>query len=153
MTYKPDETPEVVPELDENASLEDWYIRANQGHSMATVDKVELVPLTTLDQFPANVVHGTSNQAWPKIKGSGLSRMNRLHIHMAGGRLGEEGIISGMRASSQVYIYIDVAKALESGIPFFKSANNVILSPGNENGFIPSELFLKVENAAGERIS
>lgn len=79
--------------------------------------------------------------------------MNRLHIHMAGGRLGEDGVISGMRASSQVYIYIDIPKALEAGIPFFKSSNNVILSPGNAEGFIPASLFLKIADAAGHRIN
>lgn len=141
-----------IPEITSNSVLDDWYIRANQGHSITTVDKVELVSLTTLADFPSNVVHGTNNQAWKKIKTTGLSRMNRLHIHMAGGRLGEDGIISGMRANSQVYIYIDIPKALEAGIPFFKSSNNVILSPGNAEGFIPASFFLKIEDAAGQPI-
>lgn len=152
LSYKPGETPKVIPEITSDSAVENWYIRANQGHSMVTVDKVELVPLTSLANFPVNVVHGTSMQAWTKIKNTGLSRMNRLHIHMAGGRLGEEGIISGMRANSQVYIYIDYTKALEAEIAFFKSANNVILSAGNQDGLIPPELFLKVENADGDVI-
>lgn len=43
---------------------------------------------------------------------------------------------TGMRNSCEVLISIDTVKALAGGIKFFKSANNVILSPGNEEGFI-----------------
>lgn len=152
LTYKPDENLDSDRELKEGENLEDWFIRANQGHSMETVDKVELVPLTQVESFPRNIVHGTSRKAWTKIKESGLSKMNRLHIHMAGGLLGDEGVTSGMRASSEVFIYVDAKKAVDAGIPFFKSSNNVILSPGNAEGIIPVEYFLKVENSSGQPI-
>lgn len=115
--------------------------------------EVELTPLLTFADFPPVVVHGTRSAVWPAIKSTGLSRMNRVHIHMASGRPGDEGVISGMRASSQVFIYINVQKALASGIQFFKSENGVILSPGNESGVIPVDCFLKVENAHGEIIN
>lgn len=150
LTYKPDEPSATKPELTNTDNLNDWYIRANQGHSMETVDKVELLPLTSVDQFPAAVVHGTSRKAWSAIKTTGLSKMNRLHIHMAGGRLGDDGVISGMRANAEVFIYIDVKKALDAGISFSKSANNVILSAGNAQGLIPTQCFLKVEDKAGK---
>ena len=39
--------------------------------------------------------------------------MNRTHIHFAPGLPKESGVISGMRASAQVYIYIDMEKALK----------------------------------------
>ena len=38
------------------------------------------------------------------------------------------------------------------GLKFFVSSNNVILSPGNENGCIPTRYFRLVENHRGERI-
>ena len=47
--------------------------------------------------------------------------MKRNHIHFAAGELGTDGVISGMRSSAQVYIYIDVHKAMENGIQFFRS--------------------------------
>lgn len=70
--------------------------------------------------------------------------MNRLHIHFARGLPNDNRVISGMRKSVQIYIYIDLRKAVNDGIPFYVSANNVILSPGNANGIIESKYFLKV---------
>ena len=46
----------------------------------------------------------------------------------------------------QVYIYIDVHKAMSEGLVFFRSANNVILSPGNEEGTIETKYFKTVKN-------
>jgi hypothetical protein len=37
-------------------------------------------------------------------------------------------------------------------LKFFVSTNNVILSPGNENGYIPTRYFRLVENRAGEKL-
>ena len=39
--------------------------------------------------------------------------MNRNHIHFASGLLGENGVISGMRSSCEICIYIDLEKALK----------------------------------------
>lgn len=47
-----------------------------------------------------------------KIGEQGLSKMNRNHIHMAHGLLGEDGVISGMRQRCDLYIHIDTAKAV-----------------------------------------
>ena len=51
----------------------------------------------------------------------------------------------GMRANSQVLVYVDVPKAMGAGLKFYLSANGVVLTEGNENGFIPTELFERVE--------
>ncbi|CAO3581313.1 unnamed protein product [Absidia cylindrospora] len=101
-----------------------WYIRANQGHSLAQVDNVELTRETNpLDP----VIHGTTKKNWLLIQQSqGLSKMNRNHIHCAVGLPGDEFVISGMRSSSQVLIYIDMDKALQDDIAFYQSSNNVI---------------------------
>lgn len=143
-----------VPTEDQvtNTTVQDWYIRANQGHSLTTV-KVAFKPLRALEDFPVAegsehpfVIHGTNSSAWSTIqKTAGLSRMNRTHIHMASGLFGEDHVVSGMRKKANVYIYIDIPKALEAGIPFELSANGVILSSGNDQGFIPKELFLHVK--------
>lgn len=52
-----------------------------------------------------------------------------------------------MRSDAQVFIYIDLTKAIEAGINFSKSSNNVILSSGNLNGVIEPLYFLKVIDA------
>jgi len=73
--------------------------------------------------------------------------MNRQHIHLAQGLADELGVISGMRKSSSVLIFLDVARALHAGIKFYISANEVVLTPGNERGFVPPEFFSRVEAA------
>ena len=63
------------------------------------------------DECPV-AIHGTYLRNLSNIQKIGLSRMERNHIHLAAGEPGTEGVISGMRQSAQVYIYIDVAKAM-----------------------------------------
>ena len=127
------------------------YIRANQGHTADGIDANAL--LTPIDADGAKalgeVVHGTYHSAWPSIVDSGgLHRMARHHIHLAKGMPGEQGVISGMRKSSEVYIWVDVAKAVASGIPFFTSQNGVVLTAGRESdGILPLEMFSKVVDA------
>jgi 2'-phosphotransferase len=131
-----------------------WWIRANQGHSIA-VPELELQEIdeASAAQYPC-VVHGTYFAAWDVIKESvGLSRMARRHVHLAVGVPGEGHVISGMRSSSQVYVYIDMLAALRDGFRFFISTNGVILTPGDENGFLPRRYFSKVTDAAGRVIS
>ena len=121
----------------------------------------------------SKVIHGTNFKAWNEIQRTGLNKMKRNHIHFAAGEPGSEGVISGMRATAQVtstnqeakiftvtnqrvtifnyyffqvYIYIDVHKAMSDGLVFFRSANNVILSPGNEEGTIETKYFKTVKN-------
>lgn len=73
--------------------------------------------------------------------------MYRNHIHFAPGLPKDNNVISGMRSNCEIYIYIDVNSALASGLKFYKSSNNVILSPGNSQGFIEVKYFYKVIDA------
>ncbi|XP_052701513.1 uncharacterized protein LOC128178411 isoform X2 [Crassostrea angulata] len=116
---------------DENGRLK---IRANQGHSVE-VDGLELTPITDPSEAP-EVIHGTYLKSWDIIKNQGLNKMGRNHIHFAAGEPGENGVISGMRSSCEVIIKLNMEKALKDGLKFFRSANNVILSPGDADGFI-----------------
>jgi len=120
------------------------YIRANQGHSMKSV-KIELLEIKSHLEIPI-CIHGTYSKNINNIKKLGLSKMNRNHIHMASG-LPENGqIISGMRKSCDTIIWIDVEKAMLNGIKFYKSENDVILSPGNSEGIIPFTFIKKITN-------
>lgn len=56
-----------------------------------------------------------------------------------------------MRTSSTVLIFINVKEALASGIEFFVSANNVVLSPGDTTGHIPASLFERVTGRFGKK--
>jgi 2'-phosphotransferase len=46
-----------------------------------------------------------------------------------------------------VLIYIDVDKAISAGIDFFVSANSVVLTEGDEWGYLRPQFFSLVENA------
>lgn len=124
-------------------------IRAVQGHTVE-VD-VGLIPLT-LATLPEVIVHGTYQQAWDQIKTSGLNKMKRQHIHMASGLPKDSGVISGMRTSSQVYIYIDGTQLLKDSIPLFIAKNGAILSPGMD-GVIESRYFTRVTDSQGNNLS
>ena len=106
-------------------------IRANQGHSMAVVDPHQLLVVITDPTEVPICIHGTYLAAWELIKTSGLDRMGRNEIHMASGLPGDDAVKSGIRSGVEVLVYVDVARAMEqAAIPFFRSANGVILTPG-----------------------
>ncbi|KAJ6580970.1 phosphotransferase KptA/Tpt1 [Mycena capillaripes] len=126
---------------------ESWWIRANQGHSMSEIS-IELKPITSASEIPM-AVHGTSMNAWRAIGKHGLSRMSRNHIHLAQGFVGD--VISGMRSSSQVLIFINVARALDADIKFYLSSNGVVLTPGNDKGFLEPRFFSQVKHANAHR--
>jgi 2'-phosphotransferase len=123
------------------------YIRANQGHSGSVAEKIDpeqlLIEIDSPDKIPC-VVHGTFSQNWESISRTGLNKMSRQMIHFASGLPENREVISGMRKSCDVYIYIDAASAMAAGIKFFISSNGVILSEGID-GIIAPEYFAKVE--------
>ncbi|KAK7194184.1 phosphotransferase [Novymonas esmeraldas] len=105
------------------------YIAAAQGHSMDGVEP-DLRALTTAAEVPV-AVHGTYWDAWKAIQQCGyLSPMTRQHIHFAKGLVGDAEVISGMRHSAQVLVYLDTAAALADGVALYESSNGVVLTPG-----------------------
>ncbi|KAI8353733.1 putative tRNA 2'-phosphotransferase [Mortierella sp. GBAus27b] len=128
-------------------------IRAVQGHSIEEVAELGFEEITDAAQIPT-AVHGTMFSKWRLIHEHGLSKMNRNHIHLAIGLPGEIGVISGMRNNTDLYIYINTAKAIQDGIKFYKTSNNVILSDGKDgDGIIPPRYFVKVQRSSGELIN
>lgn len=121
-----------------------WEIKANQGHSIAGVNELNLKPVLEAN---FDIIHGTYLDKWNIIRTSGLSRMTRNHIHLAKGT----NATSGYRKSSQIFIYIDFHKAVQDGITFYESENGVILSSGN-NGILDPKYFKKVVSKNGEII-
>lgn len=118
------------------------YIRAVQGHTIANINP-DLIRINDPADIPI-VVHGTNLAAYNMIKDSGLSRMDRSHIHFAHGTLDDTTVISGMRKTANVMIYIDVVSAMTAGIIFYRSLNGVILSDGID-GIIEPKYFSKVD--------
>jgi len=146
LVYEGEATASSTADLqqDSEADMRSWWIRANQGHSMKAI-QLDLKPILSAAEIPM-AVHGTTLRAWENIRSEGLSKMNRNHIHLAQGVPGDM-VISGMRSSSQVLIYVDVDKAISAGIKFYISANGVVLTEGDERGYLRPEFFSLVENA------
>ena len=55
-----------------------------------------------------------------------------------------------MRNTSKIFIYVDVQKALDAGINFYMSSNGVVLSDGDQTGYIRPRFFKEVRNVKGE---
>jgi 2'-phosphotransferase len=108
-----------------------WMIGANQGHSKEIGEQINTDKLMEKITEPVELcVHGTYTKFINSIKQSGLNKMSRTHIHMATGYPTDSQVISGARGSSEVFIVIDMEKALADGIEFYRSANGVILTSG-----------------------
>jgi len=128
-------------------------IRAVQGHSIKVVQDEQLLRRMSAedDDLPPLCVHGTYRRYFDSIKAKGLlagggqGQGFRNHVHFAPFEPGDKRVISGMRYDCEVAIWIDLKKALEDGLPFYMSANQVILSPGID-GHIDIKYFLQAKD-------
>ena len=102
-------------------------IRANQGHSKKFNQIIDENSIFTVIENPILCVHGTTYDSFQIIKKEGLKPMGRTHIHCAIGYPNNKNVISGARKTSDIFIEIDMEKAMNDGIKFFISTNNVIL--------------------------
>jgi 2'-phosphotransferase len=128
-------------------------IRASQGHSIRTIDPNLLLTRLSADELRSLpcIVHGTNVDAWKSIEQQGLKTMTRTHIHFATGLPEDDKVISGMRRSATICIYIDPESCIDDGIEFFISANGVILTDGID-GILGTKYFLKVTDSTGNII-
>ena len=138
-------------------------IRANQGHSIATINSDLLLQRLTSDDLLQNygtMVHGTNYAAWDQIQSSGgLHKMQRNHIHFATGishnidGTKNNAVISGMRKSCDVYIYVNIQKCIHDDIFIYKSDNGVLLTAGiNDSGILPIRYFSHVTDSSGSAL-
>jgi 2'-phosphotransferase len=73
-------------------------------------------------------VHGTYRKNLDSILHQGLKRMARLHVHFSSGLPTDGGVISGMRQSVNILIYLDVSMALQGMMLFVYSHKQSIYS-------------------------
>ncbi|XP_073842342.1 tRNA 2'-phosphotransferase [Musca autumnalis] len=121
-----------------------WEIRANQGHSLEEIESDKCLQLIKDVQEVPLAVHGTYYRHWQNIKTMGLKSFQRNHVHFATSDLCSKNT-SGFRSDCQILIYLNVEKIFKECImKLYRSANNVILCSGLEDGTIPTKYFLKV---------
>lgn len=95
-------------------------IRARQGHSVQVdADLMEATP-------PDLLFHGTSVRFLDSIKGQGLKKMNRLHVHLSPNAEIAESV--GKRHGKPCVLIIDAKQMTEDGCKFYLSRNGVWLT-------------------------
>ena len=62
------------------------------------------------------------------------------------------GRIPGLRSGSNVLIKVDMQPAMQDGIKFFCSANDVILTRGNSEGVLSRKYFIDITSLDGKHI-
>jgi len=118
------ETLDVVVETNEKRrfsfSEDHSLIRANQGHSI----KVELglAPLTP----PFTLYHGTAVRFIQSIRGQGLLKGERHHVHLSDNP--QTAIEVGRRYGKPVILIVASERMNKDGHLFFRSANGVWLT-------------------------
>ena len=95
-------------------------IRANQGHSVRSVD-LQLEPV----EPPGELYHGTVAGFLEPIRRLGLSKRSRNHVHLS--RDVETATIVAKRRGKPVILTIASREMFVAGRSFFLSANNVWL--------------------------
>lgn len=132
----------------------DVLVRAVQGHSMKVVEDDSLLQRLSADDpdLPEICVHGTYRRCYEDILKDGLraggsrcGNAKRNHVHFAPFEPGDGRVISGMRYNCEVAIYLNLQMAMSEGVPFFRSTNQVILSPGI-NGIVQAKFFTRVKD-------
>uniref|UniRef100_A0A2P2K221 2'-phosphotransferase n=1 Tax=Rhizophora mucronata TaxID=61149 RepID=A0A2P2K221_RHIMU len=87
--------------LEEDGEL---LIRANQGHTITTVESESLLkPIISAEDIPV-CVHGTYKKNLESILKSGLKRMQRLHVHFSCGLPSDGKVISGKISGNILFV-------------------------------------------------
>lgn len=96
-------------------------IRANQGHSLETVD------LQLKKVQPPNILyHGTVEKFLAPIQQSGLQKMNRQYVHLSATI--ETATSVGSRRGKPIILRVDAGKMYSEGFKFYCSENGVWLT-------------------------
>ena len=104
-------------------------IRANQGHSLKTID------LNLKAQVPPKLLfHGTVERFIPSIRLEGLQKMKRQHVHLSPDN--ETAIKVGSRRGKPIILSIKALEMQTRGYQFYKSENGVWLTDNVPSEFI-----------------
>lgn len=96
-------------------------IRANQGHSLKTID------LDLKAQVPPEFLfHGTVERFIGSIKSKGLQKMKRQHVHLSKDK--ETAVKVGSRRGKPIILTIKSLEMHNEGYQFYKSENGVWLT-------------------------
>lgn len=96
-------------------------IRANQGHSIKTIDlKLEAI------EPPAFLYHGTVGKFMESIKVNGLHKMSRQHVHLSKDM--DTALKVGSRRGQAIILSVRTKEMHDVGYAFYQSENGVWLT-------------------------
>lgn len=96
-------------------------IRANQGHSLQTID----LQLQAIEP-PHILYHGTVTKFIDSIKASGLQKRSRQHVHLSADLTTATTV--GSRRGAPVILKVEALKMHQEGYAFYQSKNGVWLT-------------------------
>ena len=102
-------------------SEDETKIRANQGHSLKTIDLA-----LEAKEPPHTLYHGTASRNLESIMKTGIDKRNRQHVHLSADK--ETAHKVGSRHGVPVILKIDAYQMSEDGLVFFQSENGVWLT-------------------------
>ena len=132
-----------------NDASEDWWIRANYGHSsniaylISPMKLLSPISFSTVEKYDY-CIHGTSRNRWSKIQKKGINKMGSSFCSFFNHEYKPKSIIPGMLSECEILIYINLSDAVRDGIIFYSNYNGVLLSSGID-GWISKKYFNKVE--------
>ena len=89
-------------------------------------------------------------------KAKGLQKQaEAANDHVVGALPGKKNaplIVSGMRETSTILMFLDLRKAMDKGLAFYLSENGVVLCEGDAQGIIGLELFERVADRDGKTL-
>lgn len=106
-------------------------IRAFYGHSIE-----KRIYFEESSSVPSILYHGTTEKAYKKILKEGLTKQNRQYTHLTD-NVRDAILVGKRRATLPVILEIDVLKAQEMGINFYKSGDMFLAD------YIPPEFIKK----------
>lgn len=97
--------------------ISEGKIRAYYGHS---IDKK--IRMSPLSNPPETLYHGTTNKAFKRIQKEGLKSKGRQYVHLSKD-ITTAKQVGKRRTSDPVILVIEVEKAINDGIVFYKSGD------------------------------
>ncbi|KAF7290535.1 hypothetical protein MIND_01293400 [Mycena indigotica] len=91
-----------------------WWFRRSPERGVSHVMETGFLKPTSLHWKGTVAIHGTTEEAWEKIRNEGISCMGKGLISL--GLYAHGAIVAGMNHPSPILVYIDVQKAWKNGI-------------------------------------
>ena len=121
----------------------DIHVAATHGHSEGVLITQDTLVELSQSRAPEFAYHATKFSHWHGILSRGLLKMGRTHVHLAVQPTQQEGL----RGGQDLLIVVRCQDLVKSGIRLYRTATNVLLTPGvTTGGLLPLHFIHEVRN-------